>query len=233
MEQRNTHPGTAIVNAFLMILGITLLHSVRLVALIAGAGLFLVLVRRKHHRLTVIRLATLLPVLLLLTFPLLLAEGWPPGPESRQAAALLAMRMLASALILIWLIAGRSGEELMEGVRVLRMPPVMMNILFLSFRYFMMVRQDIEKGWQALKSRGAGRLTVTGLLPVMGDWIGGFFLKSMDHSEKVYQAMKARGFGESIPGGEAPQLCVKQIRTPALIGVTVTLLILMERGLLS
>ncbi len=233
MEQRNTHPGTAIVNAFLMILGITLLHSVRLVALIAGAGLFLVLVRRKHHRLTVIRLATLLPVLLLLTFPLLLAEGWPPGPESRQAAALLAMRMLASALILIWLIAGRSGEELMEGVRVLRMPPVMMNILFLSFRYFMMVRQDIEKGWQALKSRGAGRLTLTGLLPVMGDWIGGFFLKSMDHSEKVYQAMKARGFGESIPGGEAPRLCVKQIRTPALIGVTVTLLILMERGLLS
>ncbi len=224
-------PAAPIVQAFLIVLGITLLNSVFSITLIAVAGAGLAMVRCRHSRLIIPRLAALLPVLLLLTIPLLVAEGWPPTADLQLAAALLGLRMLASALVLAGLLAGKSGEELVEGLQRLKMPTVMIQVLLLSFRYFMMVKQDGEKAWRAMKARGLGQLSTFGMLPVTGEWMGGFFLKSMDHSEKVYQAMQARGFGGQVPE-EKLSLGMNQVQkgTTALITLGLLVLILLERG---
>lgn len=231
---KESSPAAAIIQSFIVILGITLLHSLLPITLIAVAGAVLVVLRCRHYRLIILRLTALLPVLLLLTAPLLLAQGWPPSAELQLTAALLAMRMTASALVLIGFLAGKSGEELVEGLGRLKMPTVMIQVLLLSFRYFMMVKQDGEKAWRAMKARGLGQLSTFAMLPVTGEWIGGFFLKSMDHSEKVYQAMQARGFGGQMRE-EKNSLGLNQAQkgTTTLITLGLLVLILLERGVLS
>lgn len=230
---RKCSPAAPIIQAFLIILSITLLQHLLSIALIGVVGAGLLVTRCRHSRLVILRLAALLPVLLLLTVPLLVSQGWPPSAELRLTAALLALRMTASALVLMGFLAGKSGEELVEGLRRLKMPPVMIQVLLLSFRYFMMVRQDGEKAWRALKVRGLGQLSTLGRLPVTGEWLGGFFLKSMDHSEKVYQAMQARGFGGHLPEEKGSLgLNLAQKGTTALITLGLLVLILLERGVL-
>ncbi len=231
---RESSPAAPIIQAFLIIVGITFLRSLLPITFIAVAGAGLVVLRCRHSRLITLRLTALLPVLLLLTVPLLVSQGWPPPAELRLTAALLAMRMTASALVLIGLLAGRSGEELVEGLGRLKMPNVMIQVLLLSFRYFMMVKQDGEKAWRALKARGLGQLSAVALLPVTGEWMGGFFLKSMDHSEKVYQAMQARGFGGQMPEEkQSLGLNLAQRGTTVLITLVLIVMILLERGVLS
>lgn len=195
MNQQENHAGVAIIQAFLLILVVAFLQRVNHLVVVAALSFLMAMWKGKNHRLMFLRLSLLLPVLLLLSGPLLLAEGWPPTAEVRLTALRLSLRMLASVLILTGFMAGRRGEDIVGGLGLLPMPPVMLQVLQLSFRYFMMIRQDITHGRRALKARGMDHTPLRHRLPVTGEWIGGFFLKSMDHSEKVHQAMKARGFG--------------------------------------
>ena len=61
-----------------------------------------------------------------------------------------------------------------------------------------MIDEDIQKGRKALNSRGIAERKGLSSLSIFGEWIGGFFLKSSNHSDMVFNAMKSRGFqGES------------------------------------
>lgn len=236
MNQQENQAGVAIIQAFLLILGLAFLQRVNHLVVVAVLSFPMAMWQGKNHRLMFLRLSLLLPVLLLLSGPLLLAEGWPPTAEIRMTALRLALRMLASALILTGFMAGRRGEDLVGGLRLLRMPPVMLQVLQLSFRYFMMIRQDITHGRRALNSRGMDKTPLGQRLPVTGEWIGGFFLKSVDHSEKVYQAMKARGFGRNYDKGTSGKQSLTintgQWGVTTLMVVAFTFMILLERGIL-
>jgi cobalt/nickel transport system permease protein len=57
-----------------------------------------------------------------------------------------------------------------------------------------MIDEDIKKGNKALISRGINGRKGLSSLSIFGEWIGGFFLKSSNHSDMVFNAMKSRGF---------------------------------------
>lgn len=51
-----------------------------------------------------------------------------------------------------------------------------------------------KKAKKALISRGINERKGFSSLSIFGEWIGGFFLKSSNHSDMVFNAMKSRGF---------------------------------------
>ncbi len=193
------HPGVLLINAFLVIFGIITINDLMILSVIAGLVALFLIVRGKRSKIVFIRLALLIPLLLLLTLPVLFGAGLPPSQERIEVAATLSLKIISTGLVLIYIGTSRTHEELLEGLTLLKMPKVMITIIMLSFRYFVMIREDIVKGHRALKSRGFHKVAFKESLSVFGEWIGGFFLKAMDHSEKVYQAMKSRGFTGFIP----------------------------------
>ena len=74
------------------------------------------------------------------------------------------------------------------------MPSIFNRILALTFRYFHMVNEDVKKSNDALKSRGIMERKGLKTISIFGELIGGFFLKSINHSEIVFSAMQSRGF---------------------------------------
>ncbi|MCD1146574.1 energy-coupling factor transporter transmembrane protein EcfT [Peptoniphilus sp. KCTC 25270] len=104
------------------------------------------------------------------------------------------LKVLISALILGSLIRFYRPIEMINGILSLGLPPFMNQIFVLSFRYFYSLWQELQISQKALHSRGFLQRPLFQRLFSTGEWMGGFFLHSIDHSEKIYQAMLARGF---------------------------------------
>ncbi|WP_343186441.1 energy-coupling factor transporter transmembrane component T [Anoxynatronum sibiricum] len=227
-----THPGLAIVNAFVVLWGMVLLERPETMALLLPVLLLFLFTGNRMTPAAWWRLLMVLPMLLVLTLPLLIAQGWPPPHENRLIAATLALRIFNATLVLIYLGTSRSREALLEGLTLLKMPEVMTTILLLSFRYFIMVRQDVISGRRALQSRGMEKLSLREQLPFWGEWIGGFFLKASDHSEQVYRALKARSFNGHIPSETPPPMGLVEKGVTLLLILLFLCFIFLERGLL-
>lgn len=226
------HPGLAIVNAFVVLWGMVLLQRPATLALLLPVLLVLLLTSGRMTPAVWWRLLMALPMLLVLTLPLLMTQGWPPPQENRLIAATLALRIFNGTLVLLYLGTSRSREALLEGLTLLKMPRVMTTILLLSFRYFIMVRQDVISSRRALQSRGMDQRSLKQQLPFWGEWVGGFFLKAMDHSEQVYLALKARSFNGHMPLEDPPRVRPVQGAVTLLLILLFLSLIFLERGLL-
>jgi len=107
-------------------------------------------------------------------------------------------KILLSSIILGAIVSKYSAFFLVDGILNIGFPDIFNRILALTFRYFYMINEDVKKGRQALNSRGIGERKGLYSLSIFGEWIGGFFLKSSDHSDKIFNAMQSRGYeGES------------------------------------
>lgn len=197
-----SNPGALLLQSLVIVFGIALLNNINILS-----GVFILIVsilllgghlNQQYFR----RMLLFAPFLLLLAVPLLFGAGLPVSAERLALAAELSLKVMACGLVLVHLGISRSHEVLLEGLSALRMPAVMITIMLLSFRYFFMIYEDVTKGFRALRARGILQAGLKQSLPIFGEWIGGFFLKSLDHSEKVYQALKARSFNGHIPRDE-------------------------------
>ena len=91
------------------------------------------------------------------------------------------------------IVSKHSALYMVDGILNIGLPQIFNRILALTFRYFHMIDEDIKKGNKALISRGINEGKLSSL-SIFGEWIGGFFLKSSNHSDMVFNAMKSRGF---------------------------------------
>lgn len=139
-------------------------------------------------------------------------------------AGMIIVKVLLSALTLGSVLKKYSSLYMVEGILNIGFPSVLNRILALTFRYFYMIYGDVLIGQDALYSRGLKNRGLLASFKIWGEWIGGFFLKSADHSEKIYHAMKARGFTGESRGSffERKDLCLR------LGLITVGLVIIMK-----
>ncbi len=164
-----------------------------------------------------------LPFIILMLLPNLLAfiirrEFQIPG-----YAGMIIIKVILSALSLGSVLKKYSSLYMVEGILNIGFPSVLNRILALTFRYFYMIYGDVLVGQDALYSRGLKNRSILDSFKIWGEWIGGFFLKSADHSEKIYHAMKARGFTGESRGSffQRKDLCLRL----ALITVGLTIIV--------
>lgn len=118
-------------------------------------------------------------------------------------------------------------HDLVDGLRELRLPRVMVAIISFMYRYLGVIGDEAGRMNRAKAARSADRGikgaggSVRWRAGVTGAMVGSLFLRSYERSERVYAAMQARGFdGELryLPGPPVPRVALVWFAA-ALVGL--------------
>jgi cobalt/nickel transport system permease protein len=100
--------------------------------------------------------------------------------------------------------------DLVEALRRLRLPRLLVAIIGFMYRYLAVLTAEAGRLNRARQSRsavvtGRGGGSIRWRAGVVGGMVGSLFLRSYERSERVYAAMQARGFDGEIRamGGRA------------------------------
>jgi cobalt/nickel transport system permease protein len=90
-------------------------------------------------------------------------------------------------------------HDLVDGLRRLGMPVVIVSTIGFMYRYMAVLSDEAGRMMRARAARsgdldGTGGGSVSWRLKVVGGMVGSLFLRSFERSERVYSAMLARGF---------------------------------------
>ena len=117
-------------------------------------------------------------------------------------------------------------HELVDGLRQLRLPRIMVAIISFMYRYLAVLGEEATRMTRARAARSgaapSGRAggSLTWRARVTGSMVGSLFLRSYERSERIYAAMQARGFE-----GEFRHLHTRSLR-PAEVAVLGVVLLL-------
>lgn len=118
-------------------------------------------------------------------------------------------------------------HELVDALRQLRLPPIMVAIIGFMYRYLGVLAGEATRMSRARAARsaaprgGAGGRSVAWRARVTGAMVGTLFLRSYERSERIYAAMQARGFQ-----GEFRHLHARALRAPEIALLAGTALLL-------
>ncbi len=173
------------------------------------------------------RMALLLPFLIFMSVPLILGGGLPPTPDRYTFAALIAMKALAAMAAMIVLSTSQPVEELLEGMAHLKIPPPIITVIFLAFRYGHLFIRELNTTRKALASRlFYGGLSVSALR-VYGELCGSMFIKSLLRSETVYKAMLSRCFEGNLPATKPQKIIAADLyKSMALVSFALILIVM-------
>jgi cobalt/nickel transport system permease protein len=107
-------------------------------------------------------------------------------------AALLAKSWL-SLLCLVWLTATSPVNSLLQALKKLRIPAILVTILLFMYRYIFVIIDEMRRMIQARDCRSS-RGGIFWNIRTAGNMIGTLFIRSYERSERVYTAMSARGY---------------------------------------
>ncbi len=103
------------------------------------------------------------------------------------------IKAFLSVLIVSSLVLSVEEKELFYGLRKIRVPAIMVSIIFLMYRYIFLIREESRAGQMAINSRVFKRSyhTVNKKLAYL---MGNMLIKSFDRAENIYKSMESRGF---------------------------------------
>jgi cobalt/nickel transport system permease protein len=146
-------------------------------------------------RYLIVRLAAMLPFLLLLAaaYPLSLGleAGW-------VLAARLLVRSLVSLATMITLVATTPFHRLLVALAQLGVPQMLLSILAFMYRYMFVLADELEKMRRAKLAR-TFYPSVWNEVRLMGTFVGMLFVRAFERAERVYAAMLARGWTGKMP----------------------------------
>jgi cobalt/nickel transport system permease protein len=164
-------------------------YTIALVGSLA-MGLSIILLLKRYLIIT--------PFLLLMTVPLILGGGFPIEIDQVSFASLIFLKAITCMTVMLILLHTQSIDEFMDSLAHLKVPPIIITILLLSYRYVFLFFDDIQKMQLAARSRFfSGGISIRNL-KVYGQLTGGLLIKSLDRAENVYNAMTARCFNGTI-----------------------------------
>lgn len=165
------------------------------------------------------------PFALLMLLPMVLSYLFTRSLGDWNFHLMILLKVLISAVILGTVVEKRGAYYLIEELLDLGFPSFFNRILALCYRYFYMIHEDVSMGRRALILRGIQERKGFSSISVFGQWIGGFFVKSSLHGDRIFQAMKCRGFeGESKERALLkPKLLLRSFTLIVLLSITIYL----------
>lgn len=89
-------------------------------------------------------------------------------------------------------------EGICYSLRRLHVPKELVTILFLIYRYLILLLKEVERMMQAYKLRAPGQKGIH--FKTWGAFVGQLLLRSMDRAGVVYESMLLRGYNGEIAG---------------------------------
>lgn len=106
-------------------------------------------------------------------------------------------KSILSLLAIIFLIETTNFINLIQSLKILRVPNEILNTINLIYRYFFVLLEEIKRMEIARDLRYFGGY-IKRQIKVYSNIIGVLFLRSVEKSERVYNAMKLRGYNGEI-----------------------------------
>jgi len=183
-----------IISLLIFVFGVVSLSSIYTV--LASLFLSIISVISARIRLSFLlqRIKGVLPFLVFIYLGLILGRGLEHFYDSLYLGGLVSLKALTSITATLLVLKTQSLEEVFKGLSHLRLPPILVSVLFLSYRYVFMFVEILRDTRRALASRGFSNIFCRQTLKVYGEITGALFVKALDRSEIVLQAMEARGF---------------------------------------
>jgi cobalt/nickel transport system permease protein len=123
-------------------------------------------------------------------------------PGLWAAGALLAKGSLG-VLAALTLAATTDPQDVLVGLRRLRMPDLIVQIMGFMLRYLDVVSGEMGRMITAMKSRGCDPRSPRHW-PVLARSLGALFIRSYERGERVHLAMLARGYDGTLPTEKLP-----------------------------
>ena len=114
--------------------------------------------------------------------------------EGVVQAFLISVKSLSVVLLIIALLGTSSITALMHALSHFRVPPKLLFLAFLTFRYVFVIQREYLRLRTAMKVRGFAPGTNLHTYKSYAYLIGMLLVRSFERSERVYQAMLCRGF---------------------------------------
>lgn len=191
------NPEDTMVSLFIILFYISSIKTYRLLA-VTGILVIIYSVITCEDKFFIRLTKPVIPFVVLMLLPIIIRFILYRSLEDVDFTMIIVCKVLISSILLGTIVSKHSALYLVDGILNIGLPQIFNRILALTFRYFHMIDEDIQKGKKALISRGIKERKGFSSLSIFGEWIGGFFLKSSNHSDMVFNAMKSRGFqGES------------------------------------
>lgn len=117
-----------------------------------------------------------------------------------------------------------SFHDLVDALRELRVPRIMIAIIGFMYRYLAVMTDEAGRMMRARTARsaaprGRGGGTVVWRATVTGRMVGSLFLRSYERSERVFAAMQARGFDGEFRYLRGPALRRREVAVFSLAGI--------------
>ena len=150
--------------------------------------------------------------------------GWVATEEGLEAVATIFARSWISVLAAVLLTATTPANELLRGLRSLRVPRILVATVAFAYRYLFVIAEEASRLMRARDSRSAalpGRRAGGSLgwrARVLGSMVGSLFVRSLDRSERVYAAMQSRGYAGEFRFLDTPTL--RGIEVAAAVALT-------------
>jgi cobalt/nickel transport system permease protein len=141
----------------------------------------------------------------------------------------IALKSWISVQIALLLTLTTPFHDLVDGLRELRLPRVMVAIISFMYRYLGVLSGEASRMMRARASRSAevaGRRsggTIRWRAAATGSMVGSLFLRSYERSERIYGAMQARGFDGELRYLPGPPLRPGQIAAAGIVAVAIVL----------
>ncbi len=119
------------------------------------------------------------------------------GPGLSAAAGLL-MKGTLGVLAALTLAATTEAQDLLIGLRRLRLPDQLVQIMGFMLRYLDVVTAEMARMLTAMRSRGFDPRSPRHW-PVLAKSLGALFIRSYERGERVHLAMLSRGYTGTLP----------------------------------
>lgn len=194
-------PRTKTVAAVSFVIGIITLQSLHLLLTAFSLTLLAALSTGLRPQAIMRRMLWTAPFLLLMALPLVLGGGFPIATERGLTASLLIFKALTSILVMAILLGTQSVQQYFCGLAHMRLPALLVAVLYLAYRYVFLFRDQVATMQRALAARGFQPGLKKSSFKVFGEMAGGLLVKAVDRSDAVYRAMSARAFAGRLHTG--------------------------------
>ena len=112
-------------------------------------------------------------------------------------------------------------HDLVDGLRELRLPRIMVAIISFMYRYLGVLgdeasRMNCAKASRSAEVEGRGGGSLRWRAATTGHMVGSLFLRSYERSERIYAAMQARGFDGEFRYVAGPPIAPRALLALAL-----------------
>lgn len=142
--------------------------------------------------------------------------------EGLRLFATIALKSWVSVQAALLLSFTTPFHDLVDGLRELRLPRIMVAIISFMYRYLAVLTEEATRMLRARAARsadptGRGGGSLRWRASVTGAMVGSLFLRSYERSERIYSAMQARGFDGEFRHLAGPAIGPAQLVTYGLL----------------